>query len=471
VADRYNTFGSYLQDAIAGQREFSRDYRAEQALRALSQNPNDPTAQAGVMATNPGQYVGIMNAQTAQRRAAMEAEQQAATIAAHKKVGELLGAPGSAQVPAASPTSIAAPNPLRASPSPIGGAPVAGQPSAQPAVASAPDEITVTANTPKLTPQQQIAQLYAQDPTGEVTKQFMAIQSHVASLGESERKQLSDKVDTFAAAVPQLASIPYEQRRAAIDNFRPQLLAHGWSQAEIDAFDPTDANLSTLGNQALGYKEVLNQQDKAAQRAETVREHDRDHADAAASRAVSMRGQNMTDARQREFNSITNGATGKQARKAETDLRKEFEALPDVKQFRDVRSAFQQVRQLAKSANGQTDNALVYSYMKMLDPGSVVREGEFALAAKAAGLPDRITNYFGRLDNGQFLNPKMRQEIAAAAGQVYKQRRETYNSTAQKYQGYAKDYGIDPSRVAQRFVPVAKADHGPTSGWKIERAQ
>ena len=40
--------------------------------------------------------------------------------------------------------------------------------------------------------------------------------------------------------------------------------------------------------------------------------------------------------------------------------------------------------------SGASDIALLYGYMKVLDPGSTVREGEFATASNAGGIPDKI---------------------------------------------------------------------------------
>ena len=42
---------------------------------------------------------------------------------------------------------------------------------------------------------------------------------------------------------------------------------------------------------------------------------------------------------------------------------------------------------LNASANAAGDMALIFSYMKMLDPNSTVREGEYATAEAAAGVP------------------------------------------------------------------------------------
>lgn len=315
MADRYGTFGSILADTLEGNRAFTKDYRATQALQALSRSPNDPTAQAGVLATSPNLYPGILNAQTAQRRQAADEAQVAASTAARANAARVLqglpplpmstGAAPASMAPA-SPTSIAAPNPVAPSASPVGSGPAAPQASPGPGMAPAEaGDVTVVAPTKKLSPQEQLATIYAQDPDGEVTKQFMAMQSHISTLDEAGRKQLADRSEAFGSAIPALQGMPYAQRRDVIDANRGFLKSHGWTDAQIDSYDPTDQNLSASLGQALGAKGVLERGDKDRNFAETQREHNLSHADSAASRAVTMRGQNMTDSRSREANAIS----------------------------------------------------------------------------------------------------------------------------------------------------------------------
>lgn len=53
---------------------------------------------------------------------------------------------------------------------------------------------------------------------------------------------------TYANIAGGLARIPYEQRRSAIAASKQRLMALGIPEAEIDAFDPTDANLTALAS-------------------------------------------------------------------------------------------------------------------------------------------------------------------------------------------------------------------------------
>lgn len=154
------------------------------------------------------------------------------------------------------------------------------------------------------------------------------------------------------------------------------------------------------------------------------------------------------------------GTDMKGLRKAEADLRKQFDSLPEVKEFKNVRTAFNQIRAVAKKPSAQNDIALIFSYMKMLDPGSVVREGEFATAQNAAGIPDRIRNAFNAAQNGERLNRQQRSEMVKSAADIYASQRGTYNAVAEQYRGYAKDYDVNPDRIARRYVRDADKQGG-----------
>lgn len=83
-------------------------------------------------------------------------------------------------------------------------------------------------------------------------------------------------------------------------------------------------------------------------------------------------------------------------RKDESAIRREFNALPDVKEFNGVATSYDRLTRLVQSQNATAaptpaaDMAIIFSYMKMLDPTSVVREGEYATVQNAGSLPTRL---------------------------------------------------------------------------------
>lgn len=158
-------------------------------------------------------------------------------------------------------------------------------------------------------------------------------------------------------------------------------------------------------------------------------------------------------------------------RKGETDLRKEFNARPEVKEYRDVANSYRTIQRLQGSDSAAGDISLIFAYMKMLDPGSVVREGEFATAQNAAGIPDRVVNAYNKALNGERLNPRQRQDFVTQAKNIFDVRGSRFREIEDEYRGYAEGYGLDPSRVAPQATqapPVQGARQGNDGGFYIE---
>lgn len=151
-------------------------------------------------------------------------------------------------------------------------------------------------------------------------------------------------------------------------------------------------------------------------------------------------------------------ATGRNVennRKAEANFRKEFDALPEVKTFKAARQQFNTLRDIGQKKNPtpQDDIALIFNFMKTLDPTSVVREGEFATAQNAASISDSVRNQYNKALQGTRLNPQQRRDMVRTAYSNYKNYRDAYNQAAENYRGYARDNGISPDRVARTYTP------------------
>ncbi len=105
----------------------------------------------------------------------------------------------------------------------------------------------------------------------------------------------------------------------------------------------------------------------------------------------------------------------KETFKQEKDLRDEY--TKKASNYLDAKSNYARINASDESAVG--DLSLIYAYMKMLDPQSVVREGEFATAQNAAGVDDRVRNTFNRIISGERLNKDQRDSFKKQAGDLY----------------------------------------------------
>lgn len=89
-----------------------------------------------------------------------------------------------------------------------------------------------------------------------------------------------------------------------------------------------------------------------------------------------------------------------------------------INAFEKVRDAYSRIQASAESPDAAGDMALIFNYMKMLDPGSTVMEGEFRTAAGAASVPERLKGVYNRVLSGENLTPKQRAEFVGRAGKL-----------------------------------------------------
>jgi hypothetical protein len=71
----------------------------------------------------------------------------------------------------------------------------------------------------------------------------------LTTLQKNGYDQGSAGATSFGDIARGVAALPYEQRKGAIQSAKPSLVAHGFSSADIDAFDPTDANIAAVSGQ------------------------------------------------------------------------------------------------------------------------------------------------------------------------------------------------------------------------------
>ena len=137
-----------------------------------------------------------------------------------------------------------------------------------------------------------------------------------------------------------------------------------------------------------------------------------------------------------------------------------------------MRDAFTRISQAAANPSPAGDLALIFNYMKLLDPGSVVREGEFATAQNAAGIDDRLRNIYNRLLSGERLNPQQRQDFIGQAQGLYSRAEAQYGATQRQYEELAKRKGIDPRNVILDYgIPKSQGRMDQPAGQKADRAQ
>ncbi len=371
----------------------------DSALQALSANPNDPNAINALMAVDPRTAMAFEERGARQREAEAQAQRQ-----------QLFAQAYNPQTGAIDPTKAR-----------------------QAYVQTGDIEGAMKFDANQAAAQK--AQLENAVKQIEVASQILGTATDQASYTAALQRAQSLGIDV--SREPQQFDPAYVQQQIAMGLDAKEKLANQWKKLDYDL------NVAKFGNQV--QQQNIDNQFQAGQLA---------------------LGQANLGMRQAEFGLRTAEATGalpnKQAKRDEGALRKEFEARPEIKNFREVVSSYRQIREAAQQGTAAGDLQMIFSYMKMLDPGSVVREGEFANAQNTAGIPDRVRNAYNRALSGQRLNPNQRKEFMASAGSVVLARRKDYEALSSQYRGIASDYGANPDRVARLLPPLpAKGAGGP----------
>lgn len=161
----------------------------------------------------------------------------------------------------------------------------------------------------------------------------------------------------------------------------------------------------------------------------------------------------------------TNPDKGQEFGRSNT-LRDEFTKL--TTDFRTLGDAHRKIRSAAAANTGAGDMAMLYSFVKMLDPGSVVRESEFATAAASGSLGERMQGAVQRILTGERMAPQLRAEFLAEAEGIMKAQRRGYDQMQKVYRSIASRAGLNPEDIViDQVVPegAGVAGHGaPAQG-------
>lgn len=144
---------------------------------------------------------------------------------------------------------------------------------------------------------------------------------------------------------------------------------------------------------------------------------------------------------------VSGGPDPKQPLATADALRGEYTKL--TADFRTVQDAYNKIQMAGQT--GQGDMALLYGYMKILDPGSVVRESEFAMAAKTGSLGEQMQGLVTKLLNGERLPESVRKGFIQEAKNVYQAQARSYMQAGDTYKALAMRLGADPQNVVLPF--------------------
>lgn len=143
------------------------------------------------------------------------------------------------------------------------------------------------------------------------------------------------------------------------------------------------------------------------------------------------------------------------------------------KGFKEVSDAYRTINATLDKATTSPAATLAGAtkFMKLLDPGSVVRESELGMALAASGVFDRAANYVNTLRSGKVLTAKQVADFKNITGQIYQAAQEGQKQLDAHYRQQAKTYGLRPEMIVQDLGQNTSApvDLGslPAGGGKV----
>jgi hypothetical protein len=147
------------------------------------------------------------------------------------------------------------------------------------------------------------------------------------------------------------------------------------------------------------------------------------------------------------------GGEGSFGKEDATTLRKE--ATTQLSEYQKFGDAWGRVQEAAMNPSPANDIALIFAYMKILDPTSAVREGEFATAANAGSIPQRVWARYNKLMRGEELNAEQRNDFLSSAYGLVRSQHRNAQRIVDRYGNLAAGYGLNPKAVAEN--PLAWA--------------
>ena len=143
-------------------------------------------------------------------------------------------------------------------------------------------------------------------------------------------------------------------------------------------------------------------------------------------------------------------------------LRSEVQGLPSYKNYAQAAPIYRSMFDSAGTDSKASDLNLVYGLGKIMDPGSVVREGEMVMVKNTAGLPEWFTGLVNGLNGGQALTPETRKAIMQEAYTRLQAYQSQFNQEADFYKKIATDRRANPAHI----IP----DYGQFTPWAPKAA-
>lgn len=309
--------------------------------------------------------------------------------------------------------------------------------------------------------QQELDDLDAKDVDTSALQAFAKQQGQageMASLNALAAQYAGDNFQPVQAQFLKRAAAAAEPMKVGGGMLTPQ------GQYIKDPFAARDARRTALERQALGLEKLAGDEERAATARED-RKSQQDFLNQFRQQGLALQQEGL-ELRRAALNN-RQGDDSKNWRN-EDNLRKDFDTM--TKDLREQLTQTSNITQIiAATPPGQkpdaiTQQSLVILLNKFLDPGSVVREGEFDRVVKAQGLLGQAANLRDRILLGQPLDANTISQINGLAQLYSKAATQKIQAIATNYADIAAKRGLDVSSVISdprfRAAPVGNVPAG-----------
>ena len=129
------------------------------------------------------------------------------------------------------------------------------------------------------------------------------------------------------------------------------------------------------------------------------------------------------------------------------NLQKLFTNNAIVKDFNTAPTQYNKLLSSAKQKSAAGDMSMIFTYMKILDPTSVVREGEQATAKEAGAVPDKVLNFYNKAVTGQKLTATQRADFVSTGTKLYDVNLKQFDAFKGSFEPSLQEYNIDADKV------------------------
>jgi hypothetical protein len=127
----------------------------------------------------------------------------------------------------------------------------------------------------------------------------------------------------------------------------------------------------------------------------------------------------------------------------EAPLRTQF--LGQIQPHIQISQAYGKIASAPDTAAG--DMSKIFGFMKILDPGSTVREGEYASAEQTRGIPEAVVAQYNKAISGKRLTTEQRDRFDQAAGDLVASQKSQLDQQKKFFTNVALNAKANPSNV------------------------